>query len=147
MSDNGRVLKKNLTYLVSCPDCKKQRTISRVHYMENMRRKNNNRCGDCKYYKKGETNSGSFKKGTIPWNKGIFKKDADYFQIHKWIRRNYGNADHCQNINCENDSIFFDWAKLPNAQYDHNIENYIQLCRKCHRLMDVKKEKIEYARI
>ncbi len=85
---------------------------------------------------------GRFIKGITPWNKGKFKKDAPYRQLHKWIRRNFGSANHCQNINCKNESSFFDWAKLPECEYEHNINNYIQLCRKCHKLMDIKKEKI-----
>lgn len=92
-------------------------------------------------------NKGQFNKGSIPFNKGKFKKDAPYRQLHKWIRRNYGSANHCMNINCEHKSKFFDWAKLPNEEYDHNIEHYIQLCRKCHKLMDVKKVEIQYVKI
>ncbi len=90
---------------------------------------------------------GRFIKGSTPFNKGVVKKNGDYRQLHKWIRRNYGSASHCQNIDCQHISKFFDWAKLPECTYDHNIENYIQLCRKCHKLMDVKKVKIEYVRI
>ena len=90
---------------------------------------------------------GRFKKGNLPWNKGRVKVDGDYRQLHKWLRRNYGSANHCQNIDCPHKSKYFDWAKLPECRYEHNIENYIQLCRKCHKLMDVKNIKIEYVRI
>jgi hypothetical protein len=89
-------------------------------------------------------NKGQFIKGGTPWNKGKFKEDASYRQLHKWIRRNKGSAKYCQNINCEHKSKFFDWAKLPDCAYEHKFENYIQLCRKCHKLMDVKKVKIIY---
>lgn len=92
-------------------------------------------------------NNGQFKKGNIPHNKGKFKVDAPYRQLHKWIRRNYGSANHCMNIDCKNESNFFDWAKLPDCKYEHNVENYIQLCRKCHKLMDVKKVRIKYVKI
>ena len=91
-------------------------------------------------------NNGTFKKGISPWNKGK-PTSSNYRQIHKWLRRNYGSASCCQNINCNRSSKYFDWAKLPNCNYEHNIENYIQLCRKCHRLMDVKGVEISYARI
>lgn len=88
--------------------------------------------------------SGRIKKGSIPPMKGKFKEDAPYRQLHKWIRRNYGSAYHCQNLLCRKESSFYDWAKLPEVPYNHNINNYLQLCRKCHKAMDVKKEKIIY---
>lgn len=89
---------------------------------------------------------GTFIKGTKPWNKGLVKS-SDYRQLHKWIRRNYGSANHCQNIDCKHESKYFDWAKLPECSYEHGIENFIQLCRKCHKLMDVKGVEIRYVRI
>ncbi len=93
-----------------------------------------------------KANSGSFKKGRQTWNKGL-TSSTDYHQIHKWVRRNKGSADRCQNVSCKGDSTHFDWAKLPECPYEHKLENYIQLCRKCHKLMDHRKVKIEYVKI
>ncbi len=95
---------------------------------------------------KGYTNRGSFKKGQAAWNEGrIVSKD--YHLLHRWIRKQKGSANLCQNVACTGESRYFDWAKLPECAYEHKTENYIQLCRKCHKLMDVKKVKIVYVRI
>lgn len=90
-------------------------------------------------------NSGSFKKGHKTWNKGM-TSSTNYRQLHKWLRRNLGSANKCQNKDCDGTSKFFDWAKLPDKKYVHSLTAYIQLCRKCHKLMDYwgKKLKIVY---
>lgn len=60
----------------------------------------------------------------------------NYCAIHNWLRENYGKADHCNNINCDGSSIRYDWAKIKSKEHDYKVENYTQLCRKCHMRYD-----------
>lgn len=55
-----------------------------------------------------------------------------YYGIHVWIKRTYGNAIKCENSNCLNSSIKFEWALIKGKKYERKIENFFQLCKKCH---------------
>jgi len=62
-----------------------------------------------------------------------------YSDIHSWIRKNYGKADHCCHIT-EGviHSTNYDWAIKGFKPYTYNINNFIQLCHKCHINYDSK---------
>lgn len=89
-------------------------------------------------------NSGSFKKGRIPWNKGKSLPkgekannwkgdDISYIGIHAWLRRTYGKAAKCENPKCEAEDVKrFEWALKKGFEYERKRENFIQLCKSCH---------------
>ena len=58
--------------------------------------------------------------------------NINYNTLHWWIRRNYGSANVCQNPTCKCESFVFEWSLLKGKEYEKKIENYWQLCRKCH---------------
>lgn len=68
------------------------------------------------------------------WN---WKGDkAGYGAIHGFINRAKGKPNKCDNPNCEGKSKVFEWANINGHKYTRNIEDYIRLCRSCHRRMD-----------
>lgn len=68
--------------------------------------------------------------------------------IHGWIRKNYGSAIKCESNLCTKEPHFrFEWALRHGKAHSKKIENYIQLCNKCHRKYDLNSPipKIEIA--
>ena len=57
---------------IQCPDCKVKRLVDYRVVWAIQKGKTTSKCLKCSRFKKGETNSGGFKTGTTPWNKGIF---------------------------------------------------------------------------
>lgn len=100
-------------------------------------------------------------KGQIAWNKGrtdlksptketiekrklkMTGKDnpewkgdrVGYGSLHSWIRRHYGNADRCENKVCTGKSSMFEWANI-SGKYQRDREDFMMLCRSCHRKFD-----------
>jgi hypothetical protein len=58
--------------------------------------------------------------------------ESKYQAIHKWLKRNFGKADRCENPFCLHRSKDFDWALLKGKEYEFIRENFMQLCRQCH---------------
>lgn len=74
--------------------------------------------------------------------KDIIKGNNNYFNIHQWIKRNYGKASKCENLNCQyKNPKRFEWALKKGFEYERNLANYIQLCVSCHRYYDFTEEK------
>lgn len=68
----------------------------------------------------------------------LWKDDeASYSAIHKWLRRNYGNATKCENKQCLRTSSTFDYALISGRNHSHSRENYVMLCRQCHKIYDI----------
>lgn len=78
------------------------------------------------------------------WNKGkrspyygmIRKKVVRYTTIHRRVYRDRGKAkicEHCHRL----DQKRYEWANVSGNYYD--VNDYIQLCTKCHRKMDSEK--------
>jgi len=109
---------------------------------------------------KGKTH---FKKGNIPWNKGIktglvpktaFKKndprllgkihhnwkgdDVGYVGLHYWIRRRLGDAKEC--AFCKSIKNI-QWANKSH-KYKRELSDWVQLCRSCHMKFDNIMEKV-----
>lgn len=61
-----------------------------------------------------------------------------YSRVHKWLVYQYGPADTCQNPDCPKQCKKYEWALKPNKEYEHNSNNFLQLCVLCHRSMDFK---------
>lgn len=58
--------------------------------------------------------------------------------IHIWLRNNFGKACKCEQ--CPEGigvkTKRYDWALKHGCEYDYKVENFIQLCRSCHRKYD-----------
>lgn len=70
-------------------------------------------------------------------------EEKHYRNIHMWISNNYGRADHCQSPDCTKESTMFHWALKKGCDYTKNVNNFMQLCAKCHCLYDGRAEKLK----
>ena len=68
-----------------------------------------------------------------------------YRRLHTWLRETYGSATRCENPLCDRTSSKFQYAKIKEKEYERNIENFIQLCVKCHSRYDNHGEKVKLA--
>jgi len=100
-----------------------------------------------KKYEIIKKNKGWF--GSRPaWNKDIktgitpknFKGESvGYDALHDWVNRHKGKACKCEN--CGNDKGRIEWANKSH-EYKRDLEDWIQLCKKCHYAYDdIKKGK------
>jgi len=106
--------------------------------------------------------------GQIPWIKGKkhpsqskkmkgdtekkarnWKGDnAGMVAIHIWIRQWYVCANHCELCGKRGNGKGhdFEWVNLRNHKYKRDINDFIQLCRKCHKNLDMENIDIETIR-
>lgn len=65
--------------------------------------------------------------------------NAGYHQKHTWIHLNYGKASKCENCGLtkipKGFKRYFEWANI-SKEYKREVEDYLQLCIKCHRAWD-----------
>ena len=68
---------------------------------------------------------------------GCWKGDnVGYSGIHQWLNSAFGRPVECQNSNCKGRSSTFDWALKRDVEHGRKRENYLRLCRSCHRSYD-----------
>lgn len=72
-----------------------------------------------------------------------------YGGLHQWIRKTLGVANKCENreeqvlkFKCRNKTNFFEWANKSKKYSNRNREDWLQLCRSCHRLYDANKKSL-----
>lgn len=80
----------------------------------------------------------SLPRGKNHWN---FDSNPSVVAIHKWLNRNYGRADHCENVTCEGKGKKFDWALVKGKDYKRLRSVFKQLCRSCHVKYDMTPER------
>lgn len=68
-------------------------------------------------------------------------RGGGYHAIHKWLAKHYGKAKNCDNPFCSKKSKTFQWAKRKECSYEHNRDNFIQLCSSCHSFYDYTQER------
>lgn len=59
---------------------------------------------------------------------------ASYAAIHMWIKKHWGQPDHCDICHCENASRY-EWCDK-DKKYRRVREDWIQVCPSCHRKYD-----------
>lgn len=76
-------------------------------------------------------------------NKRPVKKPADsnYVRVHRWINLHFGSPKICENPNCERKSNWFDWCLKTGKKYERKRENFLRMCRRCHRRYDLTPRK------
>ena len=92
-----------------------------------------------------------FKRGMKPWNLNLKYEQpktqdekhpnwqgdkVSYAGLHAWLKRKYGKADRCENVDCPKIHKIFHWAKLKDKEYERKRENFMMLCIKCHNNYD-----------
>lgn len=89
-------------------------------------------------FKKGHSgyiNSGSFKKGLIPWNwKG---DDVGYDALHRWVSNKLGKPTKCEH--CGKDGLIkynIHWSNK-SGEYKRDLLDWQRLCAKCHKNYDL----------
>ena len=63
-------------------------------------------------------------------------KTKEYYLTHQWLLRKFGRATYCENKECSKKSSFYDWALIKGLNYERKKENFIGLCRICHKKYD-----------
>lgn len=76
---------------------------------------------------------------------------ASYQSKHQYLKRNYGNPKICDKCGTEGfkekgGRWSIHWSKKTDAEYTHNREDYLGLCRKCHGKYDLNDDKLERLR-
>ena len=61
---------------------------------------------------------------------------ASYGAKHSWIYRNRGKPNICE-VCGDKTKKFYDWANIDH-KYKRNLNDYIRMCRSCHRKHDYK---------
>lgn len=67
------------------------------------------------------------------------KEEID--SIHGWMRHHYGSPKVCESPDCLGKSKWFDWCKRSDKPYARNRDNFLRMCRICHRKYDLTPEK------
>lgn len=67
---------------------------------------------------------------------------GDKAPIHKWLNTNYGRPRICEDKKCDGkiENRWFDWALKKGCKYKRNRNNFLRLCRSCHRRYDMTLE-------
>lgn len=87
-----------------------------------------------KYWKLMSTRRG---KDTPRW-KG---KSATKQSMHQWLHANVIDPKSCSNKKCDGTNKLFEWCLKRGRKYSHNPDDYLWLCRSCHRQYDLTPEK------
>lgn len=90
-------------------------------------------------------NRTAFKKGQVPWNKGIDEKlqptwagdKVGYDGIHGWVERKLGKPRYCEHCK-KTDKKVYHWSNKT-EKYLREISDWQRLCARCHGLYDYKK--------
>lgn len=61
-------------------------------------------------------------------------ENAGYNSIHRWVDREKGSPKKCEHCGTESAKAY-DWANIDH-KYKRNLDDYIRLCRSCHRRYD-----------
>ena len=61
--------------------------------------------------------------------------------VHSFLRNHFGKATFCMNEECKKKSKIYEWCKKTESEYTLNPEDYLWLCRSCHRRYDLTPEK------
>jgi len=64
-------------------------------------------------------------------------KKATYRTIHTWVVSNKGTATQCESCSKKGIGRQIHWANI-NHEYNRNLDEYVQLCAKCHGEFDKK---------
>lgn len=97
-----------------------------------------------KYILKKE-NPTSFKKGQLPWNKGLQEEkstlwkgdNVGYCGIHSWVKKHLGKPKRCE-ICGTTKAKKFDWSNK-SGNYKRNLSDWQRLCVACHFNYDKQK--------
>lgn len=70
-----------------------------------------------------------------------YRKVVGKSQVHKWLEVHYGKDNICEGIDCRGIATWYDWALKKGRTYKRDRDNFLRLCRSCHRRYDLTREK------
>lgn len=73
-----------------------------------------------------------------------FANKTRYHAIHRWVYKNNGKATICEMCGTK-DSKTYEWSNK-SGEYNQDLEDWWQLCKKCHHKYDKVSEKVWKAR-
>lgn len=65
------------------------------------------------------------------------KPKYHYRIVHDWLNKHYGKANKCESDHCTHKSNIFEYCLKKGKDHDRDRENYLMLCRSCHRKYDM----------
>ncbi|MEK6884929.1 MAG: hypothetical protein AABY22_35185 [Nanoarchaeota archaeon] len=74
-----------------------------------------------------------------------WKRIVGKSQVHKWLDVNYGKLRTCEGNDCRKKSFTYEWCLKTGFKYERKRENFLRLCRSCHRRYDLTEEKKKQA--
>jgi len=64
------------------------------------------------------------------------EKNIGYWAIHSWLKKTFGKANKCTNLNCKKKSKIYDYCLRKGFKHERKRCNYTRLCRSCHIIYD-----------
>jgi len=65
---------------------------------------------------------------------------------HYYLNSKFGKPKTCDNPDCNGKCKTYDWCKKTDSEYTCNRDDYLRMCRSCHRKYDMTDEKLEQAK-
>lgn len=133
-----RGVSKHSYWLCKC-ECGKEKIVRGGHLKDN----NVNSCGclakenSSKRLKEYASSNNHKGEGNPMW-KG---NKASHSSFHTWLSKNYIKPERCQK--CKYIKRL-DWALKRGKNHDHNVKNYLCLCRSCHLKYDYTPERRKF---
>ena len=77
-------------------------------------------------------------KNNMKGARGFLKKRVGYHYCHAWLSIHYGKPRICEGTSCngKTENMIFDWALKKGRTCLRKKENFLRLCRSCHRKYD-----------
>jgi hypothetical protein len=65
--------------------------------------------------------------------------------VHQWLNVTFGKLELCENENCLSKTKLYEWCLKTGMKYEKKRENFLRLCRSCHRKYDWNDKKTKQA--
>ena len=86
-----------------------------------------------------------FRKSTVGENHWAWKENPSYHTLHRWVAQNKGRPKKCKECGLNDEKRTYDWANIDHT-YKRDLDDFIRLCRSCHRKHDYKNNLSKRAR-
>lgn len=65
-----------------------------------------------------------------------FQLEPSYMAIHKWLATHFPKSGICEHCGGASKKMANDYALIHGREYSREREDYLELCRSCHRKYD-----------
>lgn len=72
------------------------------------------------------------------YSRGRLINKPTYSALHSWLRKHFGKAYKCEQLNCLKISQSFQYSLIKDKEYTRNRDNFRMLCASCHVKYDKK---------